>query len=261
MPPLLEFRHATVRRGDRIALHDVTFSIAPGEHTAILGPNGCGKSTLIQTITRQLYPLPTSDGPPIRILGQHLWNVFELRFQLGIVSNDLSQTVTREFSFTGREIVLSGFFSSIGIWPHHVITPEMESKAAEVLQMLEVPHLADRWVDELSSGEARRILIARALVHDPRALLLDEPGNSLDFHALYELQSILRKLAQSGVTILLTTHHLPEIIPEIGRVILIQDGHILRDGPKREVLTAESLSVLFRRPVELLERNGFYHLL
>jgi iron complex transport system ATP-binding protein len=261
MPLLLEFRGATVRRGERTALDNVSFSIAMGEHTAILGPNGCGKSTLIQTITRDVYPMPTGDGAPVRILGRDTWNVFELRTLLGIVSNDLMQVCGREFSFTGRELVLSGFFSSIGIWPHHAVTPEMERKAGEVLKRLEISHLAGRWVDELSSGEARRILIARALVHDPRALLLDEPGNSLDLHALYELRSIYRKLAQQGVTIVLATHHLPEIIPEIRRVILLRDGRVVQDGPKEAVLTPQALGALFRRPVELLERGGYYHLL
>jgi iron complex transport system ATP-binding protein len=261
MPLLLEFRGATVRRGERTALDNVSFSIAMGEHTAILGPNGCGKSTLIQTITRDVYPMPTGDGAPVRILGRDTWNVFELRTLLGIVSNDLMQVCGREFSFTGRELVLSGFFSSIGIWPHHAVTPEMERKAGEVLERLEISHLAGRWVDELSSGEARRILIARALVHDPRALLLDEPGNSLDLHALYELRSIYRKLAQQGVTIVLATHHLPEIIPEIRRVILLRDGRVVQDGPKEAVLTPQALGALFRRPVELLERGGYYHLL
>jgi len=261
MTPLLEFRKARVYRGDRIALHDISFSIAPGEHTALLGPNGCGKSTLIKTITRDLYALPTNDGVPVRILGRDTWNVFELRSLLGIVSSDLLQTCTREFNFTGREIVLSGFFSSIGLWPYHTVTPEMDRKASQIFDLLEIPHLAARWVDELSSGEARRILIARALVHDPQALLLDEPGSSLDIRALYELQSLLRKLAQSGVTILLATHHLPEIIPEIRRVILLKDGRVFRDGCKDDVLTPDSLTKLFRRPVEILSRDGYYHLL
>ena len=257
--PLLAFRNATVYRGDRAVLDRLTLSIGVGEHVAILGPNGCGKSTLIKTITRECYPRPTSDGPPLRILGRDTWNVFELRVLLGIVTNDLMQSCARDF--TGREIVLSGFFSSVGIWPHHVVTPEMERKADEVLERLEITHLAGRWVDEMSSGEGRRILVARALVHDPTALVLDEPGNSLDPHALRELLALMRKLAQSGVTIVLVTHHLPEIIPEIGRVILLKDGGVFRDGPKGQVLRPELLAELFHGPVELLEREGYYHLL
>jgi iron complex transport system ATP-binding protein len=257
--PLLQFRNATVYRGDRAVLNGLTLSVAMGEHVAILGPNGCGKSTLIKTITRECYPRPTCNGAALRILGRETWNVFELRMLLGIVTNDLMQSCARDF--TGREIVLSGFFSSVGIWPHHVVTPEMERRADDVLGRLEIPHLGSRWVDEMSSGEARRILIARALVHDPKALVLDEPGNSLDLHAIQELRTVMRKLADAGVTIVLVTHHLAEIIPEIRRVILLQDGRVFCDGPKEQVLRPDLLADLFHTRVELLERDGYYHLL
>src|SRR5262249_7951104 len=155
---------------------------------------------------------------------------------------------------SGREAILSGFFSSIGIWPNHHVTVGMEKKTDEVLARLEVSHLAARNVDEMSSGEARRILIGRALVHDPKALVLDEPTASLDLHAMHELRTILSKLAREGTSIIVVTHHLPDIIPEIGRVVMIKNGRVLRDGPKREVLTQASLSGLFETPVDLLER-------
>ncbi|HYM12068.1 MAG TPA: ATP-binding cassette domain-containing protein, partial [Bryobacterales bacterium] len=161
----------------------------------------------------------------------------------------------------GREVVLSGFFSSVGVQPYHHATRGMLRKADEVLERLEIPHLAERPVEEMSSGEARRVLIGRALVHDPKALVLDEPGNSLDLRAFEELRAVVRKLARSGVTILLVTHHLPEIIPEIGRVILLKNGRVFRDGPKEKILTAANLSKLFGGRVELLRRGGYYHLL
>src|SRR5438105_3279105 len=175
--PLLFLAHVTVMRGDRVALHDINLEIACGEHVCILGPNGCGKSTLIKTITRECYPLAREESS-VAILGRSLWNVFDLRGMLGIVSNDLMTQCTREI--TGFDVVLSGFFSSIGIWPNHHVTDEMRSKASEVLALLEAPHLASKPVDEMSSGEARRMLIGRALVHGPKALLLDEPSTSLD---------------------------------------------------------------------------------
>jgi iron complex transport system ATP-binding protein len=177
---------------------------------------------------------------------------------LGIVSNDLMQSCARDFS--GREVVLSGFFSSIGIWPNHEVTPAMSKKADEVLDLLEVAHLADRNVDEMSSGEARRILIGRALVHDPKALVLDEPTVSLDLHATHELRVILRKLAQARTSIIVVTHHLPDIIPEIDRVVLIKKGRVLQDGAKRDALTSESLSELFETRVVLVERAGLYQI-
>ncbi len=256
-PALLDFRHISVMRGEKLVLDDLSLRIQAGEHAAILGPNGCGKSTLIKTITRECYPLVRS-GASLTIFGKDCWNVFELRALLGIVSNDLMSICTREI--TGMEVVLSGFFSSIGIQPYHHVTPAMREKAREVLDLLEVAHLADRDMTAVSSGEGRRILIGRAMVHNPLALLLDEPSNSLDLQATLELRSLLRKLAQSGIGIIVVTHHLPDIIPEIGRVILLRGGKVFADGHKAHYLTSEHLSGLFGLPVEIAQRDGYYHL-
>ena len=256
-PALLDFRHVSVMLSQKLVLDDITLRIEAGEHVAILGPNGCGKSTLIRTINRELYPLQRS-GSSLTLFGREVWNVFELRPLLGIVSNDLMRTCTREI--TGLEVVLSGFFSSIGLQPYHHVTPAMQEKAAQVLELLEVPHLAAREMTELSSGEGHRLLIGRALVHDPLALLLDEPSNSLDFRAALELRAVLRKLAQAGTGILMVTHHLPDIIPEIDRVILLRGGSVFADGAKADLLTSEHLTKLFGLPVELSQRDGYYHL-
>jgi iron complex transport system ATP-binding protein len=238
-------------------LDDITLRIQAGEHVAILGPNGSGKSTLIKVITRECYPLARPESS-LTILGRDSWNVFELRPLLGVVSNDLMSTCTRDI--TGLEVVLSGFFGSIGLQPYHHVASPMRRKAEEVLHLLEAPHLADRFMDEISSGEARRILIGRALVHDPLALLLDEPSNSLDLHATLELRDVLRKLAQSGIGIVMVTHHLPDIIPEIDRVILLKNGRVFADGNKQQLLTAERLTRLFGLQLELARRHGYFHL-
>ncbi len=254
---LLEFACVSVARGLKTVLHDINLKIAPGEHVAILGPNGSGKSTLIKTITRECYPLVREDSH-VRILGRDRWNVFELRSLLGIVSNDLAITCTRDISV--EEAVLSGFFSSVGLQPYHQVTAAMQEKAAEVIELLKIGHLSGRSVAELSSGEARRVVIGRALVHSPLALLLDEPANSLDLCAMQELRQTIRTLAQRGIGIVLVTHHLPDVIPEIERVIFLNNGRILADGPKAELLTAERLSALFGVEVQLIERDGYFHL-
>src|ERR1039457_3373786 len=257
--PLIDFQNVTIQRGDRVVMDGVTLSIAQGEHLAILGPNGSGKSTLIKVISRELYPRLKPEPWSLRILGRERWHLFDLRNHLGIVSNDWMQMCTRDYS--GYEIVLSGLFGSVGIWPNHQVAPEMEQKARQVMELLEISHLAERDTNQMSSGEARRILIARALVHDPQALVLDEPTSSLDLHATHELREILRKLARNGISIIMVTHHLPDIIPEMRRVVLIRDGRVYRDGPKREVLEAATLTALFGIPVEVLERRGYYHVL
>ena len=255
-PPLLEMTAVNVMRGDKIVLRDFDLAIGVGEHVAILGPNGCGKSTFIKTITRELYPL-ARPGSRMRIFGRDMWNVFELRPLLGIVSYDLAAACTRDI--TGLEAVVSGYFSSIGTWPHQHVTEDMRVRAAEVLAELRAEYLAGRVLTEMSSGEMRRVLIGRALVHDPKALLFDEPSNSLDLYAQHELREIMRALAQKGTAILLVTHHLADIIPEIDRVVMLRDGRVDADGPKEEILTEERLSGLFGLPVTLARRDGYYH--
>jgi len=256
-PPLLSLKNVTVMRGDCAALRGVNLEIAAGEHVCILGPNGCGKSTLIKTITRECYPL-AGDVGSISILGRELWNIFELRSSLGIVSPDLLTSCTTDA--TGRDVVLSGFFSSTRIFPHHRPEPQLVARAEAALEQLGIAHLADRSVAQMSSGEAKRTLIARALVHDPQTLLFDEPSNALDIGAQLQLRETMRELAQSELGILLVTHHVSEIIPEIERVVLLQEGRILADGSKSAILTEANLSRLFNANVRLGQHSGYFHL-
>jgi iron complex transport system ATP-binding protein len=259
-PPLLALQNVTVVRGEsaeRPALDEVTLRIEVGEHVCILGPNGCGKSTLIKTITRECYPV-ARESSSISILGRERWNIFELRSLLGIVSPDLLASCTTDA--TGRDVVLSGFFSSTRIFPHHHPDPEHLARAEATLARLGIAHLAHRAISQMSSGEAKRTLIARALVHDPETLLFDEPSNALDIAAQFQLRDTMRELAQSGLGILLVTHHVSEIIPEIERLVLLREGRIMADGAKQEILTTGHLSSLFGVPVRLVEQDSYFHL-
>lgn len=255
--PLLELRNVSVVRGDNLALDQVSLRIEQGEHLCILGPNGCGKSTLIKTLTRECYPIAREDAS-IRILGRGLWNVFELRSLLGIVSPDLLAACTTDA--TGLDVVLSGFFSSTRIFPNHEPKAGHRERAEAALARLGIGHLAKRPLAEMSSGEAKRTLIARALVHEPQTLLFDEPGNALDIAGQVELRETMRELARAGLGILLVTHHVSEIIPEIERVVLLRGGRILADGAKEKVLTDEKLSELFGVSVRLFREDGYFYL-
>jgi iron complex transport system ATP-binding protein len=254
--PLIEFENITVFRDNTRALDRVSLVIHDGENVAILGPNGAGKSTLVRTITRELYPVVSGTDMVFRIRGSDVWDVFDLRSTIGIVSNELQYTFTREMS--GREVILSGFFSSIGLF-NRKITPEMEAKTDEICAFLEIDHLRSRLMTEMSSGESRRFLIGRALVNEPRTLILDEPTNSLDLHTLHTFRQIIRKIARSGTGIILVTHNLHDIIPEISRVILMKDGRIEKDGEKTTLLTGQTVGDLFSVPLEITESGGYYY--
>ena len=254
--PLIELRNVTVvrdlDRSGRPALDDVSLSLDAREHICILGPNGCGKSTLIKTITRECYPL-ARPGSSVRILGRERWNVFELRERLGIVTPDLLAACSTDA--TGRDVVLSGFFSSTRIFRHHAPDAAQAARADALLARFGISHLADVAVSHMSSGEAKRVLIARALVHDPESLLFDEPGNALDIAAHAALVDTMSQLARAGIGVVLVTHHVSEIIPEIERVVLLREGRVFGDGPKREMLTSERLSALFGIDVDV-RRDG-----
>jgi iron complex transport system ATP-binding protein len=260
--PVLELSDATVIKGDRPVLHSITLTIGGGEHAAIVGPNGAGKSLLVKLLTHEVRALVADDGrSAVRVFGSDNWDVFDLRSQLGIVSADLHQRFVAgnsEGRITGEAAVLSGFLASDGILRYGNVTDEMRKKAADALARMGAAHLARRWLDELSSGEARRVLLARALVTSPRALVLDEPTTGLDLAARHDFMERVRDIARGGTTLILITHHIDEIVPEIQRVILLSQGRIVGNGPKTSVLTSETLSRLFGAPIKVEENGGYY---
>jgi iron complex transport system ATP-binding protein len=259
---ILELHNASVVLGEARVLDGLTLAIRTGEHTAVLGPNGAGKSTLMKLLTLQLYPVASANGvSPIRVFGEDRWNVFELRSQLGIVSADLHDRMTHgnvAGAITAREAVLSGFFASQGLFANHRVTDAMRQAAAAALELTGAAQLADATLDAVSTGEARRVLIARALVHEPKALVLDEPTRGLDIVARFEFMERVRAIAQRGVTILLVTHHVEEIIPEIDRVILLRKGRVAFDGSKAAALTTERLGEAFDAAVAVERSGGYY---
>jgi iron complex transport system ATP-binding protein len=257
----LSMRCVDVARSQKVVLQDINLKIATGEHVAILGPNGCGKSTLIKTMMCECYPI-VRPGMEMKVYGRDRWDVQELRKHLGVVAAELPgerTSVTR-----GLDAVVSGFFSSSTLWPNLEVTDAMGSSAEEALALLDAEYLRDRFVGEMSAGEKRRVMIARALVHRPEMLLLDEPSNALDLAAQWDLREILRAVAagssaRRGTGVVMVTHHLADILPEIDRVVMMRSGRIVGDGPKHELLRADRLQELFGVELELTERNGYWH--
>lgn len=260
MPPetkLIEIRNATIWRGTSCVFEDLNLAIAEHEHVAILGPNGSGKTTLLKTINRELYPVAGADSH-VRILGLETWNVWELRRRIGIVSHDLQQRYTP--SATALEVVVSGFHSSIGIHGNlgSRITAEQRAASLAVLDELGAGSLRDTALKHMSTGQQRRCLLARALVHQPQTLILDEPTAGLDFAASFDYLERLGQLAEHGRSIVVVTHHLNEIPPFVDRVVLLKEGRVVADGSKQSVLTSDLLTAVYEARIRIAEIDGYY---
>lgn len=255
---IVEIRHAMVYRGETKVFDDLSLDIAVGCHTAILGPNGAGKSTLLKLLSRELHAV-NAEGSSVRLFGQERWNVWSLRTQLGIVSHELHHQYLDHVR--GLDVVLSGRYASIGTYEHQRFSESDRKRAARIIDELGVGHLQERTFREMSTGEQRRFLLGRALIHEPIALVLDEPTSGLDLHACFQYLEIIRSQMRHGKTVILVTHHVHEIPPEIARVVLLKDGAIIADGRKEALITSARLSRLFETPIEIVEANGFYQAL
>lgn len=259
---LIELDRARLIRDGVVVLHDVSLRIPLGRHTAILGPNGCGKSSFVKLINRELYPVARGDGSvPARVFGQGRWNIAELRTRLGLVSADLHGDLAQLQGLDVEDTVVSGFWSTFGIPDHRSVTPGLTRRAHDALRRMDALHLLRRRLVTLSAGEARRVLIARALIHEPQALLLDEPTTGLDVAARHRFLTQLRSIAQAGTTLVLVTHHLEELLPEIDHVVLLREGRIFAEGDAADMLTSARMSELYDLPLRVVESgDGFRYL-
>ncbi len=256
--PIIEIQHATVYRGETCVFSDFSFALYKGEHAAILGPNGAGKSTLLKLLSGEVHAMP-KDETRLALFGEEQWNVWDVRKQIGIVSHDLQRDYL--ICAEGRNVILSGFYASNDTYGYQEFSKTQMVRAYDVMQELGIMGLSDRRFGHLSTGEQRRFLLGRALVHDPSVLVLDEPTSGLDLKSCFQYLDLLRTQITKGKTVLLVTHHLHEIPPEIDRVIFLKEGKVVADGPKSTLLTSDQISRLFDSKISLVQANGWYQAL
>lgn len=255
--PYLDIQNAKVYQGDTCVFENLSASFRRGENTCVLGPNGAGKTTLLKLLTRDIYPV-VRDGSHVKIDGSETAVLWEVRKKIGFVSHDLQ--IRYDAHVLGRDVVMSGLFGAIGMHGHFHIEEHHQHKVDELLNKFGLEHLQDRRYWHLSTGQQRRFLLARALIHRPEILVLDEPTNGLDLKAAHAILRDLSELAQNGTTLLLVTHHVQEILPEIDRILLLKNGEIFADGSKTEVLNSQQLSALYETPLTLVEQNRYYQI-
>ena len=255
---VIEIRNATVYRGDTKVFENFSLAIERGQSTTILGPNGAGKTTLLKLLSCELYPV-VAKGSYVRVLGRERWDVWELRNRLGIISNDLHNNYLGYVR--GRDVILSGYYSSIGTYRHQTFESEQLGRAHQISRDLGIEELLDKNFASMSTGQQRRFLLARALVSDPENLILDEPTSGLDLKATFQYLETVRQLIRDGRTVILVTHHVHEIPPEIQHVVLLDQGKVIAAGKKEDVLSDRALSELFDTPIRLVDANGYYQVL
>ena len=252
---IIDLQNITVFQGRNKILDKFSLTIDESQSTVILGPNGCGKTTLLKLLNRELYIVEEKNSS-LKIFEKDRWNVDELRSNLGVVSQHLQYGYSS--SAIGLYVVLSGFYSSDGIWQHQEFDESKLDRAKEVMDLLSIAHLKDRAFSTMSTGEQRKFLLARSLVNDPAVLVFDEPTSGLDMSTCFQYLEIIRELIGMGKKVILVTHHIHEIPPEVTRVILMKEGCVVEDGDKDQILTNTNLTNLFDWPIKVIQENGYY---
>ncbi|MCI8469822.1 MAG: ATP-binding cassette domain-containing protein [Eggerthellaceae bacterium] len=255
--PFLELRDAVVRRAGRDILAVDELIVPEGQSLALLGPNGAGKSTLVRLITREVLPLHR-DEPPVLFRGDPRATLADVKRALGVVSSSMQDQIA--VHLPAWELVAGGLFGSVGVPRRVDASPDQRRRALDAMDELGIADLAERDIMTLSTGQARRVLIAKALVADPRALVFDEPCTGLDPEGMYHVRRAMSELARSGRAVVLVTHYPEDIVPEIDRLLLIRDGRVVADGPKSQLLTGPVMSDLFGVPLRVMEEDGHYAL-
>lgn len=250
---LIEMQHVRVMRGRREVFSDLSLTLPPDRSSAIIGPNGSGKSTLLKLICRELVPV-ADENAVFNVLGQSAWEMDRLRSRMGVVSHELQSNIHKDS--TVRQVVISQFYTSLTTYAHQSYTREQIDMAMASIEAVGIGHLAEKLFATISTGEQRRCLLARALIHDPEYLILDEPTSGLDIKAMHQYMEIMSELVAAGKKLVLVTHHLEEILPEIQWFVFLKQGQLIAEGERATLLTEENLSDLYDIPTQLDERDG-----
>ena len=224
---LITIRHSNVFLGRKKILRDISWEMRKGEHWAIIGRNGAGKSTMLKLIAGDIYP--ALGGEINRSGGKGSKIIRNFRKNTGIVSPELQRDYS--YNISGLDVVMSGFFSSIGLYDK--ITPGQKKKALHWIAFFQLQHLSGKRMSEMSYGEQRKILIARAVVSSPDILILDEPCSGLDQYSRSHFLAFIEQAAQSGVSLIMSTHYMDEIPSSITHMMIIDEGRIIAQGKKR----------------------------
>lgn len=254
----LEMNAVEAWLGPRQVFANLTLSLFKGEHTVVVGPNGSGKSSLVKLLSRELYPV-VKEGSWLRVFGNDTINLWQLRRRMGVLTQEQHNSYRGDVG--AFDVVLSGFFGSTGLGRSQHPTHRQRQRVSALMESMGLADLAPYPLQHLSEGQKRRLLLARAMVHDPEVLVLDEPTNGLDIQGRHQLLHQLGCLARGGTTLLLVSHRIEEILPEVSRTVYLKAGAVVADGPTNALLRDQPLSALFETPIKVVRYGGHHQVL
>ena len=255
----LEIKNLEVWIGNQVLYKNLNLTLRLGENTVLIGPNGSGKSTIINLINRTIYPV-IKKGSYFKLFGDKDINIWNMRSNIGFVNKDIESRMDN--NARALNIVLSGYYGKLYIDEKEInISKEKKDQALNLMKDLKIDNIYMQKYKNLSDGQKRKLMIARALVHKPKILVLDEPTINLDIGSRYSLVKILDQLNKAGTTILQVTHEIDSIMRSAKRVLFIKDFQIVQDGRPTEIFTGKNISDLFDTPLEVLNKNGFWQII
>ena len=251
------FKNLTVCIDEKEILSDISINLNYGENTLILGPNGCGKSTFLKLLNRSIYPI-VSNSSTLKLFNKEDINISDLRKKIGFLLKEMEERVNTGVKL--YDVITSGFSGTFNSRYSNLLSEKEKIKIKSLIKDWGLNNIIHNEFKSLSDGQKRRALLARALVYEPRILVLDEPFCNLDIKSLFILNQNLNKLIDQSVNILYVTHNLESILPKTNRVILIKEGKIYKDGRPNELINSKTLSDLYNFSINVIEQKGYWRM-
>lgn len=247
--PAIQFQNIQTIKNGKPIIKNFNLTIFKGENWVFLGRNGAGKTTLINYICG--YDWPTEGK--ISILGMDLGAVPTslIQSKIGILQSEHQATALQK-NLTVLELIITGIYHTIGFYKDP--TPEIIQKAYDILNLYKLNELSERKFHTLSSGEKAKILLLRAIIDDPKILILDEPNANLDLKARIEFYETLSEVQKKIEASILITHRIEEIPPFYTHICLIKNGEVIASGKIKEVLNEKNLSILYDLSLEVVKK-------
>ncbi len=249
------FKNIDVYINQKKILYNINIDLNYGENTVILGPNGSGKSTFLKLLNRSIYPLISVDSS-LKLFNKENINIWDLRKKVGFFFKEMEQRVNNEVNL--YDLIASGFSGSFNSRYSNFISKEDKEKIDILINEWELENIIKKKFHNLSEGQRRRALIARALVYEPKLLVLDEPFSNLDIKSNFLLNKNLNNLINKSTNIIYVTHNLESILPRTNRVILIKEGKILNTGNPNSIINSKSISDLFKISVTVIKQDSYW---